>query len=72
MSQHLPLGDWNHIMAMPQTSRELDPLAIDAHIHESLFRSYHILAQAKNLLERGTPADVVLHVIQHLQGWYDG
>ena len=72
MSQKRALADWNQIIAMPQTSRELDPLAIDTHIHESLFRSYHVLAQARALLECGTSPDVVLHVINHLQGWYDG
>lgn len=50
------------------TSLEREDLTIGATSwHESLLRSYHIVAKVKELLERGTPADVVIEIIEDLQ-----
>lgn len=39
--------------------------------HESLFRVYHILEEAKKLLEMGASNEVVLHIINNLES-FDG
>lgn len=36
-------------------------------IHESLFRSYHILEKTKGLLQEGTPGHVVLMLISEME-----
>lgn len=36
--------------------------------HESLTRSYHLLAKVKELLEAGTPGSVVLEIIEDVEG----
>lgn len=36
-------------------------------IHESVFRSYHIVEYVRELLERGVPGDVVLDILKSLQ-----
>lgn len=43
------------------------PTVVDNN-HESVYRAYAILQEAKRLLEKGTPGDVVLEIIQHLEG----
>ena len=63
----MPLGDWDFIRSMPITTNELEGLIVGVNIHESLLRSWHIVEQTKSLLEHGTPADVVLHIIKHLE-----
>lgn len=35
--------------------------------HESTLRSYHILQEAKTMLEAGTPGDIVLGIIKMLE-----
>lgn len=35
--------------------------------HESLLRSFHILRKVKDLLGKGTPPDVVLEIIEHIE-----
>lgn len=40
---------------------------VQANFHESTMRSYHILAYMKSLLQRGTPPDVVLEIIESLE-----
>lgn len=42
------------------------PTVVDNN-HESIYRAYAILEEAKRLLEKGTPGDVVLEIIQHLE-----
>lgn len=37
-------------------------------VHESLLRSWRILAEVKSLLTRGTPGDVVLDLITLMEG----
>lgn len=63
----MPLGDWDFIRSMPTTTNALKGLTAGDNFHESLLRAWHIVEQAKSLLERGTPADVVLHIINHLE-----
>ena len=36
-------------------------------VHESIFRSFHILEKVKILLERGTPTKVVLELIDEME-----
>lgn len=36
-------------------------------VHESAYRSYHILSFVKGLLERGTPPAVVVDLLTQLQ-----
>ena len=35
--------------------------------HESVLRSYHIVRKVKDLLQRGTPTDVVLELIEEME-----
>ena len=42
------------------------PTVID-NKHESLYQSYHVLALACDLLERGVPGDVVLAIINEIR-----
>ncbi len=35
-------------------------------VHESIYRSYQILAKAKELLKKGVPGDVVLELINEM------
>lgn len=36
-------------------------------VHESVYRSYHILNKVADLLHKGTPAQVVLELIAEMQ-----
>ena len=36
-------------------------------VHESIFRSYHILEKTKELLAQGVPAPVVLDLIAYME-----
>jgi hypothetical protein len=36
-------------------------------VHESVFRSYHIVEKVKGLLERKTPPDVILELINMME-----
>jgi hypothetical protein len=45
----------------------LDLGSNDQRFHESIFRSYQILEKVKELLEKGTPGDVVLEIIQYIE-----
>ena len=40
---------------------------INNNIHESLFRSYHILNTIEMLLEKNVPSDVVLSLLKELR-----
>ena len=35
--------------------------------HESIVRSYHIVAKVKELLKRGCPNDILLEIIEDLE-----
>jgi hypothetical protein len=37
-------------------------------IHESVFRSYHLLEKVKALLQDGVPAKVILEIIDEIEG----
>jgi hypothetical protein len=37
-------------------------------IHESVFRSFHIVSKIKNFLQRGVPTDVILELIDEMEG----
>lgn len=45
-----------------RVSGEEDPM-----IHESIFRSFHIVDKIKELLKKGTPPDVLVEIIEDLQ-----
>jgi hypothetical protein len=75
-----PIGDWDETRKMATTTKELGfivvklddwiekgQLAERRNLHESLFKSWHILKEVKSLLERGTAPDVVLHILKHLE-----
>lgn len=51
------------IQKMAVTSDQVD----GAPFHESMMRAYNILAQVKDLLERGTPASVILELITEME-----
>lgn len=42
------------------------PTTLDM-VHESVFRSYHVLEKVQELLRQQTPARVILEVIEDLQ-----
>lgn len=44
------------------------PTVID-NKHESLYRSYQVLRFVKELLELGTPGEVVLAILAEIDGW---
>lgn len=44
------------------------PTAID-NVHESVYRSYHILKYVEALLARNTPPAVALQLLRELQGF---
>lgn len=37
-------------------------------VHESVLRAFQILDKVKHLLHRGTPADVILELIDEMEG----
>lgn len=45
------------------------PTAMDdpGKVHESVFRSYHVLEKTKNMLERGVPASFILELIREME-----
>ena len=47
----------------PRLISEIQGMAL----HESLTRAWHILAEVKVLLEKGTPADVILEIVALLE-----
>lgn len=51
------------IREMPTTHRDSN-----GGIHESVLRSWTILEKVKELLRRNTPADVILEIVEDLQG----
>jgi hypothetical protein len=38
-----------------------------SNVHESVYRSYHIVQKVKELLQVGTPATVILELIQTME-----
>ena len=40
---------------------------VHENIHESIFRSYHILEKVKELLEKKTSGDIVLELINEME-----
>lgn len=51
-----------------ETSMDKDQLSYGATgWHESVLRSYHIVQKIKELLQRNTPADVILEIIEDLE-----
>jgi hypothetical protein len=55
------MSDMNKLLDIMQM-----PTVIDK-IHESPFRSWHILNYVETLLERDTPPDVVLEIVRSLR-----
>lgn len=53
----------NEIRMMP-TAR---PISSDGAVHESIFRSYHIVQKVRELLEAKTPHGVILEIVTDLQ-----
>jgi len=53
------------IRKMPTVLREIEPGSRGA--HESLLRSYHILANVEELLGEETPSGVILEIIEDLR-----
>tara|TARA_Y100000310_G_scaffold319737_1_gene375397 strand:+ start:247 stop:465 length:219 start_codon:yes stop_codon:yes gene_type:complete len=53
------------IKQMPVTMGNLDKYPTSK-MHESVMRSYHIVVKVRDLLERGTPNDVVIEIIDSL------
>ena len=59
----------NEIRKQPTTTGEMirDVGERDPRIHESVFRSFHIVDKIKELLKKGTPPDVLIEIIEDLQ-----
>lgn len=57
--------DISRIMAFPTTIKAVPHDS--SGVHESILRSYHILGKVKDLLIRGTPADVVLELMAEME-----
>lgn len=53
------------IANLPTIIEEIPPSSEG--VHESIFRSYHILEKAKWMLQEGTPPQVVLDLIEEME-----
>ena len=62
---------WDHLSNTEQEQASATPsfgtTLLHKKVHESVLRSYQILAEAKKLLEAEVPGDVVLSVIYMLE-----
>ena len=57
------------IRRMPTDTSEMVRLATekDPKIHESCFKSFHIVEKVKELLKKDTPSDVILEFIEIME-----
>ncbi len=63
----------NEIRKQPTTTSEMvrDVGETDPRIHESVFRSYHIVDKAIKLCQQKVPHEVIIEIIEDLKNSYN-
>lgn len=54
------------IRAMPTTVKEIPPGCVG--VHESTTRAFHVARRVRDLLAKGTPSEVVLELMDLMEG----
>ncbi len=56
------------IIEISKMATTFDPPHIPGDVHESIFRSYHILDAVKRFLIHGVPNNIILELIEEMEG----